>query len=345
MNNSDEIAEAIAKVLFAIIVPIILVFFITKHPIISLMIGFFSGAVYSYRAIPWYLQFVIAAAGATYSYNYGEQLGESFKGLFNSLTGILFILAIMALISDKSPKIVSQTVKSLWQVIIFITKTIPVLIIVYSIYAGGALLTKIILSLFLTIAAFVFFSKKIHDVSNKLYKKLLREAVLIIFSSVSLMSLLSLISFHDTDQGYLNNVKQGPVDNWMGVIGAGFADALTSLFGCAAGFIPVIIGLAGLSIYRENIRGRQWLYLLSLRGCGFVVTLLTTCGLAEIYFNGFYYEKGGFVGEAIGLGLLNELNMLGATAVLLVLWVPAVLFFSGAIFKKEWMIKDGFNNF
>lgn len=159
----------------------------------------------------------------------------------------------------------------------------------------------------------------------------LRESGLFVLGSLALILLISLMTFDAADPSFYTTGEPGPVANWIGPAGASIAGFLMGLFGCAAFLFPVMIGLAGWIVFRGERVDSQNRASLAFRSGGFVLTLLTSCGLATLHFSGARYlnTAGGVLGDIIGSGLLHSLNILGATLLLLALWLAAVSLFAG----------------
>ena len=68
-----------------------------------------------------------------------------------------------------------------------------------------------------------------------------------------------------------------------------------------------------------------------LRALGFVLTLLTSCGLATLHWSGegLPSSAGGVLGRLVGTGSSHGLSFLGATLLLLGLWLAGVALFLG----------------
>src|SRR5690606_31396794 len=114
--------------------------------------------------------------------------------------------------------------------------------------------------------------------------------------------------------------------------GAHLAGLLILLFGAPAFLFPVMIALAGWLLYQDRRRaGAQSRAELAFRGAGFVLTLITSCGLASLHFTIESYPNsaGGVLGLFVGNGLESALSFLGATLLLLALWLAGVSLFSG----------------
>ena len=159
----------------------------------------------------------------------------------------------------------------------------------------------------------------------------LRESGLFVLGSLALILLISLMTFDAADPSFYTTGEPGPVANWIGPVGASIAGFLMGLFGCAAFLFPVMLGLAGWIVFRGERVDSQNRASLAFRSGGFLLTLLTSCGLATLHFSGARYlnTAGGVLGDIIGSGLLHSLNILGATLLLLALWLAAVSLFAG----------------
>src|SRR5690606_5965627 len=70
---------------------------------------------------------------------------------------------------------------------------------------------------------------------------------------------------------------------------------------------------------------------LAFRGIGFLLTLATSCGLASLHFtiDSYPSSAGGVLGSLVGEGLEAGLSFLGATLLLLALWLAGVSLFAG----------------
>ncbi len=160
----------------------------------------------------------------------------------------------------------------------------------------------------------------------------LREGALWVFAAVALIMVVALVTYHPGDVGPSQSGPIGRVQNSIGQVGAYFADLVYMLFGRPAYLFPVMVLLAGWVIFRERrnpapINKAE----LAARFGGFVLTLVTSCGLATLHFNGrgLPESAGGIAGRLVGDGLAGFMSPLGATVLLLALWLAAVSLFSG----------------
>jgi DNA segregation ATPase FtsK/SpoIIIE, S-DNA-T family len=160
----------------------------------------------------------------------------------------------------------------------------------------------------------------------------LREGTLWILSALALILWLSLFSYHAHDPGFADTGEPGAVGNWIGPVGAWLSGFFLFMFGRPAYLFPLMLAYAGWLVHKEHslpeIRSRANSL---LRAAGFVLTLLTSCALATLHWDGaaFPDTAGGVLGELIGQGTAKGLSLLGATLLLFGLWLAGVALFLG----------------
>jgi S-DNA-T family DNA segregation ATPase FtsK/SpoIIIE len=160
----------------------------------------------------------------------------------------------------------------------------------------------------------------------------LREGALWFLGAVALLLVLALLSYHKDDASFWNTGDGGSVHNWIGPVGAWLAGFFFSLFGRPAYLFPVMLAYAGWLVHKEQALpdARSRINTI-LRAAGFGVTLLTSCGLANLHWDGAALPSsaGGVVGEFVGGHSEEALQFLGATLLLLALWFSGVALFLG----------------
>ena len=160
----------------------------------------------------------------------------------------------------------------------------------------------------------------------------LREGTLWVLSAIALILLLALVSYHPHDPGFADTGEPGPVGNWIGPVGAWAAGFFLFLFGRPAYLFPLMLAYAGWLVHKEaalsDVRSRINTV---LRAAGFVLTLLSSCGLATLHWSpvDLPNSAGGVLGELAGAGSAHGLSFLGATLLLLGLWLAGVALFLG----------------
>ena len=160
----------------------------------------------------------------------------------------------------------------------------------------------------------------------------LREGTLWVLGALALLLLIALLSYHSHDAGFSDTGEPGPVGNWIGPVGAWVASFFLFLFGRPAYLFPVMLAYAGWLVHKEAALpdSRSRINTL-LRASGFLLTLLTSCGLATLHWSGenLPNSAGGVLGVLAGKGSAHGLSFLGATLLLLGLWLAGVALFLG----------------
>ncbi len=157
----------------------------------------------------------------------------------------------------------------------------------------------------------------------------LREAAFWVLAGLSVILLLALLSFSPADAAFSVAGSDEAVTNRMGPAGAWFADVALLLFGASAYLFPILVLIAGVFLFRgEELPERRPLI---WRGTGFLLAIATTSGLATLHFQSPQLREtaGGILGRIVGHGLEYGLGLLGATVLLLVLWLAAVQLATG----------------
>jgi S-DNA-T family DNA segregation ATPase FtsK/SpoIIIE len=166
--------------------------------------------------------------------------------------------------------------------------------------------------------------------------RLLREVALFAALGLSVVLAAALFSYNTDDPAWSSSGASAAVHNWVGITGAWIADVVLSLFGYVAYILPAAVVLFGWVIYRggaieESARRLPPV----LRGLVAPVALAALCTLCTLHV-GAYPEwapqgSGGILGSLLGSALVKILNPIGATLLLLTLFVvtfPLVLVFS-----------------
>jgi S-DNA-T family DNA segregation ATPase FtsK/SpoIIIE len=157
----------------------------------------------------------------------------------------------------------------------------------------------------------------------------LRESAFWILAGLSLILLLALTSYSPVDPAFSVAGGDSEVSNRMGPAGAWFADIAFLMFGQTAYLFPVLVLVAGVFLFRQQQLPEHGPML--WRAAGFVLTLATSSGLATLHFEPGQMREtaGGILGQLVGRTLVQGLGLLGATVLLLVLWLAAVSLATG----------------
>ena len=162
----------------------------------------------------------------------------------------------------------------------------------------------------------------------------LKEAALWVFLAVALILFAALATFSANDPGYNYSGTAGHVRNAIGPAGAWLADFLYFLIGYPAYLLAALLIWSGWLIFKDRRSTdpvNKWH--LAARVGGLMLSLLTASGLASINSvhepGGLPVDAGGALGDAIGKSLSHALSPLGATLMLLALFLGAVTVFTG----------------
>jgi len=162
--------------------------------------------------------------------------------------------------------------------------------------------------------------------------KTLRESALYIFLALALILWFALFTYDPTDPGFTQASSSDVVNNGVGRFGALISDILFNLFGRPAYLFTIMVFYFGWMIFREHKNNETYTRMdYALRFAGFIATLATSCAIATLHFSpvGFRETAGGIVGQMLGNTLADSMKLLGASVLLLFLWIASVSVFLG----------------
>jgi DNA segregation ATPase FtsK/SpoIIIE, S-DNA-T family len=160
----------------------------------------------------------------------------------------------------------------------------------------------------------------------------LREGALVIFGALAFILWFALFTYDPADPGFSLATGGGEVRNGMGYVGALAADFLFNWFGRPAYLFTIMVFYLGWMLYREQKTQIELTKMdFALRLGGFVATLVASCALSTLHFSpvGFNETAGGIIGQIVGESLESVMKILGATTVLLVIWIASISLFLG----------------
>ncbi len=159
--------------------------------------------------------------------------------------------------------------------------------------------------------------------------RVIRESAFWLFGVVGLLLFVALFSYDSGDPGFSFTGEAGSVNNAIGPVGAWLADLLYMLFGTPSYLFPVMIVAAGWMIFRARGGSGVAAPVLAIRTGGVLATLAASAGLATLHFAApeLPSSAGGVLGELIGLGLASALSFLGATLLLIAVWLTGMSLF------------------
>jgi S-DNA-T family DNA segregation ATPase FtsK/SpoIIIE len=169
----------------------------------------------------------------------------------------------------------------------------------------------------------------------------LREAAAIGLAVIALVVVVALLSFDARDPGFSSTGVGDVIHNRVGSTGAFFADLLYFLFGRPAFLLPLALAVAAVRMARARVSTEASSRVnFVVRGLGFAVLLMSSCSLTALHWDPGTLPAGagGVVGTAVGTGLSNGLNLLGATLLLLAAWAAS----AAVAFGISWLrVIDG----
>lgn len=154
--------------------------------------------------------------------------------------------------------------------------------------------------------------------------------------AIAIVLMLALLTYDARDPGWSHVGPREHAENLVGPVGAWFADVVLYLFGYLAFILPVMVAYsAWLVIRRRTPDDRFDVRLFSVRWAGFIALIISGCGLATMHFAVAPGElpgtlAGGILGREIGNeGLVQVMNVVGTTVLLLAIFLASITLFTG----------------
>lgn len=164
------------------------------------------------------------------------------------------------------------------------------------------------------------------------------EGALIVVGAIALYLLIALVTYHSSDPSWSNSGSK-VVANAGGRVGAWLADVLLYAFGYPAYIFPILLAVSAWVLFRDKRAAASEEHELSwgiiaLRIIGFVLVLLTTCGLCSLLLPHLHAQlpindAGGIGGSLIAGGIGGVLNKIGGSLVLTALLLVGITLFAG----------------
>ena len=142
----------------------------------------------------------------------------------------------------------------------------------------------------------------------------LNEIIAVVLLAVSVLIFLCLVSYTPSDPTF-NTASSQKVQNWIGVVGANFAEALFSAVGLVAYIFPALLALIAWRVFQsESLRPRVSQII------GFSLFVASVAALSSLI--GWH---GGMLGALITTYSVRLLSTVGATVLLIALATTSVL--------------------
>ncbi|MEO7673037.1 MAG: DNA translocase FtsK 4TM domain-containing protein, partial [Pyrinomonadaceae bacterium] len=169
-------------------------------------------------------------------------------------------------------------------------------------------------------------------VTGKKNQSRANEILAVVLLAFAVLVFLCLISFNQSDPTF-NTASSQKVQNWIGIVGANFAELLMSIVGITAYLFPPLMALIAWRVFQsENLRPRI------SRVAGFVLFVAAISGLASLV-----GWQGGMVGGLFSYYSVYLLSKIGAGILMTTIVVASTLVitnysFAGVIsnFELAW---------
>ncbi len=147
-----------------------------------------------------------------------------------------------------------------------------------------------------------------------------REILGVVLIFVLLFAGISLISYHPSDFSADGVRVSEQVQNLFGPAGAHVSGFLIELFGLGAFWIPIVLLLITLHVFRKSSKGNMLLVL----GGGLLLAV-TTGGMLSFFQKDYLvlgreFSSGGYAGIPLARALAKYINTIGGLVLLLTLW-------------------------
>jgi S-DNA-T family DNA segregation ATPase FtsK/SpoIIIE len=157
------------------------------------------------------------------------------------------------------------------------------------------------------------------------------EVGMIISCVFAFFILLAMASFHPADPGWSQAGLQSDVHNWVGPIGAWFADILFFTLGSFAYSLPFCCAFLGWFLFQQTKTLLEIDYLtIGLRLIGVILLVLGATGLLSLNVEDIHnYTSGGMVGDVLSSSLIPYFSLVGTTLLLLCFFCTGFTLLSG----------------
>ena len=166
----------------------------------------------------------------------------------------------------------------------------------------------------------------------------IKESVFFLFIAISLYLFIALFSYSPSDPGWSHSIAEvidlSKLHNNGGKFGAWFSDLILYLFGYLGFLFPTMLLYSGWLVYKGRheeavFHGGH----ITLRTIGFIMTIIAGAGLSSMHFTHpsviFPLNAGGILGEVTSNQLQQLFSFVGATLLLLTLFLIGITFFTG----------------
>jgi S-DNA-T family DNA segregation ATPase FtsK/SpoIIIE len=172
------------------------------------------------------------------------------------------------------------------------------------------------------------------EMASTLLWQRVQEGGFILFSALAVFLLVALLSYHESDPSWSHTAASTEIQNAAGKAGAWFSDLCFYLFGYISYLIPALIGFGSFKLFQTRQQfGYFHRILWVLRIIGFMLTVLSGCGLASLHFTlwdkGMPVSAGGICGQLLSVELSPALGYLGSTLTLMAVFLTGITLATG----------------
>lgn len=139
------------------------------------------------------------------------------------------------------------------------------------------------------------------------------EVVAVILLAFAVLVFLCLVSFNESDPTF-NTASSQKVQNWIGVVGANFAELMMSSVGITAYLFPALLGLIAWRVFKsDSLKPR------ANRVVGYALFVASVAGLASLFnwhgglVGAFYSYYAVYLLSSIGAGILMFTTLVAST--------------------------------
>lgn len=162
----------------------------------------------------------------------------------------------------------------------------------------------------------------------------LREGLFLLCLALAAFLFCALVTYHQADLVIIVDNTHGTILNAGGKVGAWLSSMMLYGFGYLAYFFTAMLAYSGWLVHCErDAEVAEGYHSLIIRSTTFSLSLVSGCGLASLFIpDAQFYDglgAGGALGDTIGLGLEKVLNTVGATLLLLAVFLSSTTIFSG----------------
>ncbi len=151
------------------------------------------------------------------------------------------------------------------------------------------------------------------------------EVLAVALLAFAVLVFLCLVSFNQSDPTF-NTASSQKVQNWIGMVGANFAEVLLSVAGITAYLFPALLGLIAWRVFRsESLRPKV------SRVLGFLLFVASAAGLSSLI--GWH---GGIIGTAYAEAAIYLLSRIGAGILIVTTLVVSTLLITNVSFG--WLV-------